>query len=200
MPTNPSTVSVVTSSPVSIPEAILSRFTVINFDYTDASEEKEVLNKQKERAGIVLQKLNIAFTDEALNELVKRTFPDMRKLFNRIQALQLSGVKNLDADAIKKTEWSFEDIFKLCASDPDPYNNYVFLIGQYGSRVEDVLAALGEEFPNWLNENHPTKMGFLPQVIYEIALHQAQRVQVIDPAISMLACIFRIQSTLSQKK
>jgi len=183
-----------------IPEAILSRFTVVNFDYTDTQEEREVYAKQKERAKMVLQKLNIQSTDEALEELVKRTFPDMRKLFNRIQALQISGIKVLDAEAIKKTEWSFEDVFKLCAGSPEPYNNYVFLIGQYGSRVEDVLAALGEEFPNWLHENHPTKMQALPQIIYEIAIHQAQRIQVIDPAISMLACIFKIQTLLSQIK
>ena len=183
-----------------IPDAILSRFTVVNFDYADTQEEKEVYAKQKERAKMVLQKLNIQSTDEALEELVKRTFPDMRKLFNRIQALQISGVKILDAEAIKKTEWSFEDIFKLCASSPEPYNNYVFLIGQYGTRVEDVLAALGEEFPNWLHENYPTKMQALPQIIYEIAIHQAQRIQVIDPAISMLACIFKIQTLLSQVK
>jgi DNA polymerase III delta prime subunit len=183
-----------------IPDAIISRFTVVNFDYADTQEEKEVYVKQKERAKMVLQKLNIQTTDEALEELIKRTFPDMRKLFNRIQTLQISGVKILDAEAIKKTEWSFEDIFKLCAGSPEPYNNYVFLIGQYATRVEDVLAALGEEFPNWLNENYPAKMQALPQIIYEIAIHQAQRIQVIDPAISMLACIFKIQTILSQIK
>jgi len=181
-----------------IPEAILSRFTVVNFDYVDSDEEKEVMEKQKQRARTVLEKIGIEFTTEALDELVKRCFPDMRKLFNRIQALQVSGTKKLDADSIKKTEWTFEDIFKLCVGDPDPYNNYVFLIGQYGSRVEDVLGALGEELPSWLHENYPNKLSALPQIIYEIAIHQAQRVQVIDPAISMLACIFKLQTILSQ--
>jgi DNA polymerase III delta prime subunit len=183
-----------------IPEAILSRFSVINFDYVDASEEKEVMAKQKERAGIVLQKLNIETDEAALDELVKRCFPDMRKLFTKIQTMQVSGIKKLDIDAIKKTEWSFADVFKICAGDPDPYNNYVFLIGQYGSRVEDVLAALGEEFPSWLHEHSPKKASALPAIIYEIAIHQAQRVQVIDPAISMLACVFKIQTILSQVK
>ena len=183
-----------------VPEAILSRFSMINFDHIDTSEEKEVFSKIRVRAKAVLTKLGIECNEESLDELVKRTFPDMRKLFNKIQTIHLSGVKVLDAETLRKTEWSFEDIFKLCASDPDPYNNYIFMIGQYGSRVEDVLAALGEEFPNWLNENHPEKNKALPQIIYEIAIHQAQRVQVIDPAISMLACIFKIQSLLSQTK
>ena len=74
------------------------------------------------------------------------------------------------------------------------------MVGQYSSRVDDVLAALGDEFPDWLNENMPTKISALPQIIYEIALYQAQRIQVIDPVISMLACTFRIQSIISQSK
>jgi replication-associated recombination protein RarA len=181
-----------------IPEAILSRFTVINWDFVDGEEERELFEKQIERAKIVLQKLGIQFEDSAVNELVKRCFPDMRKLFNKIQTVHISGIRSLDAEAIKKTEWSFADIFELCSRAPDPYANYVFLVGQYSSRVEDVLAALGSEFPNWLHERCPQKMAALPQIIYEVALHQAQRVQVIDPTISMLACVFRIQSLLTK--
>lgn len=177
-----------------IPSAMLSRFTAINFDFVDAAEERELYEKQVERAGIILGKLGIEFDTTSVNELVKRCFPDMRKLFNKIQNMQVSGIKKLDADAIRKTEWSFEDIFELCVKSPDPYNNYVFLVGQYSSRVEDVLAALGSEFPSWLHEKHPNRTGALPQIIYEVAMHQAQRVQVIDPTISMLSCVFKIQS------
>lgn len=182
-----------------IPEAILSRFTVINWDFVDSEEERELYEKQKDRANIVLQKLGIQTDPAAVEELVKRCFPDMRKLFNKIQTIHISGTKSLDAEAIRRTEWSFADIFELCVKAPDPYANYVFLVGQYASRVEEVLASLGSEFPNWLNEKYPQKITALPQIIYEVALHQAQRVQVIDPTISMLACIFRIQSLLVQK-
>jgi hypothetical protein len=113
--------------------------------------------------------------------------------------MQISGITELSKDAIMKTEWSFEDIFKLCASSPDPYNNYVFMVNQYGSRVDDVLGALGNEFPKWLEEKYPHKVAFLPGIIVEVANHQAQRVHVIDPAISMLACVFKIQTILNAK-
>jgi len=123
----------------------------------------------------------------------------MRKLFNKIQTIQISGTKKLTQEDILKTEWSFEDVFKLCVSAPDPYNNYIFLVGQYSSRVDDVLASLGEEFPRWLNEKYPTKTSLLPQIIYEVALHQAQRIQVIDSTISMLSCVFKLQALLATK-
>lgn len=181
-----------------IPEAILSRFSQINYDYLDKEEEDFVINEQIKRASIVLTKLNIQHTPEAVSELVKRCFPDMRKLFNRIQTMQISGTTVLSKDEIMKTDWSFEDIFKICVGAPDPYHNYTFLVNQYGTRVEEVLAALGSEFPKWLEEKYPSKLNLLPGIIVEIAAHQAQRVNVIDPAISMLSCIFKIQTILNK--
>ena len=182
-----------------IPDAMHSRFTLVNFDFLDPEEEEIVYQEQVKRASTVLTKLNITHNTEAVEELVKRCLPDMRKLFNRIQTMQISGVKELTRDSIMKTEWSFEDIFKLCAGTPDPYHNYIFLINQYGSRVDDVLGALGDEFPKWLEEKYPSKINFLPGIIVEVAAHQAQRVHVIDPAISMISCIFKIQTILNSK-
>ena len=183
-----------------IPEAILSRFSCINYDYLDKEEEQFVMDEQIKRASTVLGKLNIKYTDDAVQELVKRCFPDMRKLFNRIQTMQISNVTELSKEAIMKTDWSFEDVFKLCTSAPEPYQNYIFMINQYGTRVEEVLAALGSEFPQWLEEKFPGKINFLPSIIVEIATYQAQRVHVVDPAISMLACVFRIQTILNSSK
>lgn len=179
-----------------IPEAIISRFSCINYDYLDKEEEEYVFNEQVKRISAVLDKLGIQFTLDGVEELVKRSFPDMRKLFNKVQTMQISGVKILSKDIILKTEWSFEDIFKICVSSPDPYHNYIFLINQYGNRVEEVLDSLGSEFPKWLKEKYPNKIKLLPNIIIEVASHQAQRVNVIDPAISMLSCVYKIQQIL----
>jgi hypothetical protein len=47
-------------------------------------------------------------------------------------------------------------------------------------------------------EKYPAKESFIPQIIVKIAHYQAQRLQVIDPAISMLACVFEIQMILNK--
>lgn len=181
-----------------IPDAILSRFSQINYDYLDKEEEDFVYEEQVKRATMVLSKINVSFTDEAVRELVKRSFPDMRKLFNRIQTIQISGITQLSKEAIMKTDWSFEDIFEICIGEANPMKNYQFMVSQYGQRVEEVLSALGTEFPSWLEEKHPEKMNHLPGIIVEIAAHQAQRINVIDPAISMLSCIFKIQMMMNK--
>lgn len=181
-----------------IPDAMHSRFTLVNFDFLDGEEESFIYNEQIKRASTVLNKLNISHTPEGVEELVKRCLPDMRKLFNRIQTMQISGMTELTKESIMKTEWSFEDVFKLCAGAPDPYKNYTFMINQYGSRVDDVLGAFGDEFPKWLSEKQPAKVAHLPMIIVEVAKHQAQRTQVIDPAVTMLSCVFTIQSILNK--
>lgn len=183
-----------------IPEAILSRFTVVNFDFVDNEEEQFVYREQVKRADTVLTKLNIGHTVDAVEELVKRCSPDMRKLFNKIQTLQISNVTELTRESILKTEWSFEDIFNICMKETDPYGNYIFLINQYASRVDDVLTAIGNEFPKWLEEKYPAKIKFLPSIIVKTAQYQAQRTQVIDPAMAMLGCVFEIQSILNSLK
>jgi DNA polymerase III delta prime subunit len=183
-----------------IPDTMHSRFTLVNFDFLDNEEEDFVYREQVKRASIVLGKIGVTYTPEAVEELVKRCLPDMRKLFNRIQTMQISGITELTRESIMKTEWSFEDIFKICAGNADPYNNYIFMISQYNSRVDDVLGALGNEFPKWLEEKHSDKIGALPGIIIEVAKHQAQRVHVIDPAVTMLSCVFSIQNILATAK
>jgi DNA polymerase III delta prime subunit len=183
-----------------IPEPIQSRFAVIDFDFQDSSEEQEVFEMQVSRAEGVMKKLGIGITHEIAKEMVKRSFPDMRKLLNRIETLKVSQCKEVTMEDIVKGQWSFVEIFELCSQKKDPYDNYVLLASQYANRVDDVLASLGNEFPAWLKENYPGKTQALPQIIYEVAYHQAQRIQVIDPVISMLSCIFRIQTIINGSK
>ena len=176
--------------------SVLSRFEVISFDFVDKEEEQYLFNEQVKRIGTVLTKFGIKFTIDVLQELVKRNFPDMRKLFNKIQSIQISGVKELTKENVLKTEWSFEDVFKICTIVADPYGNYCALMGQYATRVEDVLLALSNEFPHWLEANYPSKIPMLPGIIIEVAAHQAQRVHVIDPAVTMLSIVYKVQQLL----
>ena len=183
-----------------IPEAMHSRFTMVNYDCLDNEEEEFMYNEQVKRSGIVLGKLNIKYDQAGIEELVKSCNSDMRKLFNKIQTLQISGVKELNKETLQKTEWSFEDIFNICTSAPNPYNNYIFMVNQYNSRVDDVLGALGNEFPKWLESKFPHKINLLPGMIIEVAMHQAQRVHVIDPTISLLSCVYKIQTIFNSIK
>jgi 2-oxoisovalerate dehydrogenase E1 component len=75
----------------------------------------------------------------------------------------------------------------------DPVKNYQNIVGEYQGKVDEVMSALGEEFINWIINNKPELRKIIPAVIVLVAYHQAQRTQVIDPMVSLLALVFEIQ-------
>lgn len=182
-----------------VPDPIQSRFQCINFEFVSKEEEKQVMLGYVKRAKKIFDLCNIEISKEALVEFIKRNFPDMRVILNKIQSFYIKGIKKINEDDIKSINYAYDDIFKLLVKDPCPEDNYKEIMANYASKVDDVLASIGNEFPDWLKEHDPAKLKFLPQIIITVADYQAQRVNVIDPVISLLACCFRVQQILNSK-
>lgn len=182
-----------------IPEPIEhSRFHGISFDPINEEEEKYLLEEYKKRIGIILTKVaDISYTEEILNKFVKNDFPDMRRLMNKCQSLYLREIKELTADNFN-INFDFKDLFDLCIQKPDkPYENYKIIINQYGSRIDDSLVALGTDFPEYLKNKYPEKINKLPLILIAIAEYQYQKQFVIDPLITLCACVMKIQTILN---
>ena len=90
----------------------------------------------------------------------------------------------------------------MIMNNSDPVENYKLIVGQYSSRVDEVLSSLDSEFINWIQDKYPGKVGFIPPIIITVAKYQSERSKVIDPVVSLLACIFSLQQVLGnmQKK
>lgn len=181
-----------------VPEPVQDRFCCINFNCVSKEEEKELLIKYIKRTMGLMKSVGIAISQDAAVEFVKRNFPSMRSIVSKIQSFHDKGIKEIGVDDIKILNYSFSDVFKLIMTSTESIENYKLLMGQYASKVDDVLASLGTEFPDYIRENYPGKINKLPQIIIEIANYQSQRVTVIDPAISMVACIFKLQMIINQ--
>lgn len=181
-----------------VPDYMQSRFQVINFDFIDKNEENEIKDQYIKRVEAILTKLGISFTPEAIGEFINRNFPDMRSIINKIQAFKLEGITNLTEDTVKKTTWIFTDVWKLITTNKgNTIENYKFLVGNYSTMVDDLLAAMSNEFITYIEENAPTKLHRIPEIIIKVAAYQAQRHQVIDPVVSLLACVFECQMILN---
>ena len=180
-----------------VPDAIQSRFEVISFDFVNKEEESQVRIEWRERLTSILDKIGLKADKEAIEEMVDRNFPDMRSALNRIQSFQVQGISKLTADKVRELSWNFEDVYQLVSKPADPHANYEFIAGNYSSKVEDVMAALGSEFIKWMKEKHPEKSKAIPQIIVAVAQHQAQRHLVIDPIVSLLSLCFTVQKILS---
>ena len=176
-----------------VPDAIQSRFEVINFDPANSDEEEAIKNEWRSRVKLILGKLGITSDETSLVAFEKTYFPDFRSALNRIQSWSIEGVTELDLAKVKEANWSYEDLYKILMTSKDPVNNYQVIVGQYSTKVDDVMASLGSEFIEWISKNHPDKAKIIPAVIVLVASHQAQRTVVIDPVVSLLSLFFQIQ-------
>jgi energy-coupling factor transporter ATP-binding protein EcfA2 len=163
-----------------VPEAIQSRFEVINFDPVSSDEEAEVKNEWNKRI-----------------ELSRQFYPDLRSSLNKIQTWMIEGTDRIDIAKIRESGWSYEDLYNHIFSVNDPVENYKLIVGEYSGKVDDVMGALGDEFIKWIAKNKSSHSKFIPSIIVMVAQHQAQRIQVIDPVVSLLSLVFQIQKTIN---
>jgi DNA polymerase III delta prime subunit len=181
-----------------IPEAIRSRFQVYDFDPLDKVEEQEIKNQWAERISKILNLMGINHDSSNLESFTKKYFPDMRSALNTIQRWNIDGVTDLTEQKINEIVWNNEEIFQMIMSSKDPVENYKLIVGQYSSRTDEVFSSLDSEFVNWIQEKHPTKIGLIPPIIITVSKYQAERNLVIDPVVSLLACIFSLQQIVNK--
>jgi DNA polymerase III delta prime subunit len=179
-----------------VPEAIQSRFEVINFDPVTVEEENDLKNEWKGRIKLILGKVGIAIDDESLEEFSKQFYPDLRSSLNKIQTWMIEGVAQVDLAKVKEAGWSYESLYHHIFNSKDPVENYQLIVGEYSGKTDDVMNALGDEFIKWVIKNKSQHSNIIPGVIVLVANHQAQRLQVIDPVVSLLSLVFQIQKLI----
>jgi DNA polymerase III delta prime subunit len=181
-----------------IPDAIKSRFELYDFDPMDKKEESDIQSQWKERIGKILKALSIEHTEKNLDLFTKKYFPDMRSALNTMQRWQIENVKDLTENRINETLWDHEEIFNLICSKPDPISNYQLIVGQYSSRVDEVMNSLSKDFIEWISEKKPEKTNLIPSVLISVAKYQSERNLVIDPVVSLSALIFTLQQLFNK--
>jgi DNA polymerase III delta prime subunit len=178
-----------------LPDPILSRFEVINFDF-DKEEESELTKKYIRRVYEICKKEDMTIEKPALVEFVKRNFPDLRSTLNKLQGYKTQGTTNITLGDVKKFNSVYKDVFELIFNETDPVKNYKHLVGEYSNRVDEILQSLGEEFIEYIQSERGTSIKHVPQIAVTVAEHQAQRNFVIDPVITMLSCVYKIQEII----
>lgn len=178
-----------------LPDPILSRFEVINFDF-DKEEETELTKKYIRRVYDICKQEDMTIEKDALVEFVRRNFPDLRSTLNKLQGFKTQGTNNITVGDVKRFNSVYKDVFELIFNESDPAKNYQLLVSNYSNRVDDILQTLGEEFVEYIQQEQLQSVKHIPQIIISVAKHQSQRVHVIDPVITMLSCVYEIQGII----
>ncbi len=176
-----------------VPDPIQSRFEMINFDFSK-EEEIEVKKKYIMRILDICSKEDINIEKHAAVEMVKRKFPDLRNMLNMLQGFKREGKENITVDDIKNSSSVFKDVYELVLFETDAVKNYKYLLSNYSNKIDDVLSSLGAEFIQYIEKEESDYAKFIPQIVITVAKYQSQKQFVIDPTVTMLACIFELQS------
>ena len=179
-----------------VPDPIQSRFEMIDFDFTK-EEETEIMKKYIMRVLQICKEESIGIDKHAAVELVKRKLPDLRNMLNTLQGFQSQGLKEITVNDIKKFSSVYKDVYDLIMDNTDTVKNYQYMLSNYSNRTDDVLNSLGAEFIEYITQERQSYTKFIPQIVVTVAKYQSQRQTVIDPAISMLACCYELQSILN---
>jgi len=180
-----------------VPDPVQSRFEMISFDF-DKDEETEIMKGYIRRLVDISKKEGMIMEPKAALEMVKRRFPDLRSMLNQLQGYKNEGMTHIGIDDVKKFNSIYKDVFELIINNTDAVKNYQFIVSNYGSRVDDVLAALGNEFPEYIAGQMNSYATLLPKIVITVAKYQSQRFQVIDPVISLLACVYELQNIVNE--
>jgi len=176
-----------------IPDNIQSRFECINFDFTD-TEETEILKMYLRRIYEICQIEGMEIEKPALLELVKRKFPDLRNTINVLQGYFAQGLTKISEKDVTTFHGVFKDLFDhIYLETASPAVNYKFLVSNYGHRVDDVIKALGSDFVEYIQTEKPDDAKHLGEICYEVNKHSYESRFVIDPVVTMLSLVFKIQ-------
>lgn len=180
-----------------LPDPILSRFEVINFDF-DKDEESEITKKYIKRIYNICSHEEMTIEKPALVEFVRRNFPDLRSTLNKLQGYKSQGTTHITEEAVKRFNSVYKDVFDLIFNETDPAKNYQLLVSNYASKTDDILQTLGDDFIEYIKQDKSKSVKHIPKIIITVAKHQAQRVYVIDPVVTMLSCVYEIQTIVRE--
>ncbi len=185
-----------------VPTPIQSRFDCINFNVESSEEETELRKKYRNRLGSIITKvLKLKINVDAIEFMIDQNFPDFRGALQTIQRLHRSETKNITIEDVKKRSYEFKELYDMLLDGTvTPENLHSTLMGDYVTKVSEVLNALDEPFIQYIKLNKRDCYFMIPRIIIEVCKYQNMLHTVIDPSLAMKACCFSIAAYIHQAK
>ena len=171
-------------------EPLHSRFSNIEFK-VNPKDKPKLASRLFERAVFILKEQNISYEDKILVELIKKHFPDFRKLINELQRYSVSGTidagilvnvsdENLKTLISHLKNKEFSDMRKWVVNNLDNDPVKIF------RKIYDTL---------YSNLEPST----IPHAVLIIADYQYKSAFVADQEINLVACLTELMSQVKFK-
>lgn len=169
-----------------------SRCTVVDFAISK-DERRELMEKLFARVAYILKEENVKFDPAVVAEVIKRHFPDARKVLNELQRYARSGDGTIDSGILVK-------------------QNDIGITGLLASMKSRKFG----EVRQWVNDHIDAEPEFIFRTVYEnlagalepksvpsaviiLADYQYKQAFVADTEINILACLTEIMSNCDFK-
>lgn len=176
--------------PEKLLDPIKSRFEIIDLNFTD-DEEEEMVKLAMRRIIEICRLENLKITADAVRELIKLYFPDMRTIIKTLQSL--SKVTNyIELEHVKKQSQSSPNIelYKMLETTHHPVEIYKYIKPKFANKERDCYQSLSTSFIDYLIEHD--KGDKVAQVAVIVAKYSYEQERAIDKLIPLLACCFEI--------
>jgi DNA polymerase III delta prime subunit len=164
-----------------------SRFSIIEFRI-NPKDKPRLASKLFERAVYILKEQNVDYDEPVLAELIKKHFPDFRKLINELQRYSVSG--KIDAGILVNI--SDENLKTLVSHLKRGENGYEDMRKWVVNNLDNDPVKIFRKIYDSLNSS--MEQATIPAVILTIAKYQYQSAFVADQEVNLVACLTEIMS------
>lgn len=174
-----------------------SRFSEISFDSIDTTERKFLHEKYSLylRAIAKNEKSDIYTKHDIINRIIAKSFPDLRKSTVLLQEMIISGNTEICGgeygDGVESV-YSF-----IMDMNLDPITNYDYVMNNFITNFDDVFAALGRPFFEWMKQYHTDKLMLKGgSIIKTQGEYYKYQQSVPDPIIHLINFIISLKECL----
>lgn len=173
-------------------EPLQSRCTIVDFSIPK-EERKDMMKKMFGRVVHVLQTENVKYDDKVVAEVIKRHFPDARKVLNELQRYSRAGDGNIDEGILAAA--NDLELSKLFPAMKGKKFGEVrtWVAEQYQNDPDHLFRKLYEGLSSVLDPRS------IPQAVVLIADYQYKAAFVADHEINILALLTEIMSSCDFK-
>lgn len=175
-----------------IEPAILSRLRPINFNLSIA-EEKIHRIQYKNRVKAILKKIEVTYTESALDKLIDKSFPDWRVVLSDLQFLHRSGIAEITEDIVKKDIYMYNEIYDLIATKNSQTDLKLIMdtVRSYNNPV-NVMRGIDRDLFDYYSQNNSRMLFLVPRYSIIIAKYCDMMNRRVDPSICFKAMVFEL--------